>query len=719
VSRRLSIALFILGVLVLVPAVALFTNQGPFERTPPGAQALYWQEALGTAPQAGAAPQTRPPYARLLHPLASSELGAVHRARTLQSAVFLLLFAVAAFLLARPRIGPWAVVGGLATILLGPLAISAHNFNPGLPAAALLLAALVVLDRGRHWAAWAAAGALVAVAAWFSAWLAWSVALLVILRAVLTGTARERTLTAGSFLAAAAAASIVISLAAPPQPRIPTVSGVEVYRGHRGPASGVSPRRGDPDIRAWWTFADYGREASRVKSRRMAPPEAERYWLGKALQEMVRHPLAELRRSGVKLLAAYQGDPLPHDVGAAFLRDRSDSPMLGILVWAGRLLIPLGLWGLLWRRKRAGWVLGAAAFSGLVAFLLTFAAPPGRLVALVACGAGVGFWLQGMVRGPSRWKGVAGALAALAVWSALPPHGGVPGLGIQGDDYFYLGTVYDREQRGSAAIREYERALRLDPANPSPHLAIASMLARDNVNEEASRELEELRARYPDYGPVLFSLAYLYQAQERWGDAANVYGDLIRLEPWNPEHLNNLGTAYVQMGFYDQAVRAMKQALELDPGYRAATQNLAKLRASGILTTEDADAQTDPYPRTQRTILELIKSGNMAAAADTLEAAYATYGREKWELQFLDATMRLLDGEFERAVAIYRTLRERTPNNPILLVNLAAAYEKLDRLEDAKEAYETARRLQPTNERVRAGLAAVQARIDSLKNASR
>lgn len=718
-SRHLPILLFILGLLVLVPAVVLFTDQGPFERTPAGSQAVYWQDALAT--HADGAPgtppsQTQSPYVMLLAPLASGELGAVHRARMIQAAFFLVIFAAAAFVLGRRRIGSWAVAGGLATVLLGPLVISAHNFSPALPAAAVLLAALIVLDRRPHWAFWAAAGVLVGLAGRFFSLLAWSLALLLLFRAVTVGSPWQRIRTGGIFLAAAAVASFLTGLPSPSQPLFPTVPGIDVYRGHREGSSGVSPRRGDGDLQGWWSFADYAREASRVRVRALTPREADAYWRGKVPGEIARDPFAEARRSGTKLLATYQGDPLPHEVGASFLRDRSESRALDVLVWAGRLLIPIGLWGLIWRRKQAGWVLMVAALSGLAASMITFASPFGRLVTLVACGAGVGFWLQAMVRGPSRWKGAAGALIVLGLWGALPLHGGVPGLGIQGDDYFYLGTVYDREQRGSAAIREYERSIRLDPANPYPHLAIAAMLARDNVNEEALRQLEQLRTRYPDYPPVLFALVHLYQAQQQWLDAANVYGRLISIEPWNPEHWNNLGTIYVQVGFYDQAARALDSALRLDPDYQSAIENRALLRSWGIFGSGDAGpARENPFDRTQEAILELVKTEKYEAAADSLEAAYAAYGRDRVELQFLEGTLKLLSGDSEDAISVYESLRNRMPDSVTLLFNLAAAYQKLNRLEEAKATYEEARRLQPTNERVRRGLAEVEAALDSLK----
>jgi tetratricopeptide (TPR) repeat protein len=450
--------------------------------------------------------------------------------------------------------------------------------------------------------------------------------------------------------------------------------------------------------------------------RPLTPKEAGAFWLARTPAEMVRHPVSELRRTGTKVLATYAGDPLPHEAGASFLREVSDSRVLDILVWAGRILIPLGLWGLVWRRKQAGWVLAVAALSGLVASLITFATPFARLLTLVACGAGFGMWLGAMVRGPSRWRGAAGSVLALGLWGVLPLHGGVPGLGIQGDDYYFLGAVYDQEQRGSAAMREYERSIRMDPLNPFPQIAIASMLARDNVNEEAARQLEQYRALHPDYPPVLFALVHLYQSQQRWLDAANVYGELIRIEPWNPEHLNNLGTVYVQIGYYDQAMRALDSALELDPGYTSARDNRALLLSMGVTDPKGvASPRLDPVERAQEAVLSLMKQGNFPAARDSLEAAYARYGRGRLDLRFLEGTLKLVSGDSEGAVAAYEPIRDRMGKNVIFLFNLGAAYQNLGRLAEAKSAFEAAARIQPTNERVRRSLAEVDAALDSLQ----
>jgi tetratricopeptide (TPR) repeat protein len=385
-----------------------------------------------------------------------------------------------------------------------------------------------------------------------------------------------------------------------------------------------------------------------------------------------------------------------------------------VTVWLGRILIPLGLWGLLWNRRRAGWLLAAAALSGFVASLLTFASADHRLVTMTACVVGLGLWIQGMLRRSNRGRmvGVLGGLLAVALWGLWPVQGGTPGLGVTGDDSYFLGTVYDREQRGSAAMREYERSLRLDSTNPYPHMAIASMLARDNVNDEAIRQLEHLREQRPDFAPVLFSLVGLYQAQERWAEAAAVYGELIRLEPWNPEHWNNLGTMYVQIGFYDQAIRALQSALQIDPGYASARENLKFLQSWGF--APGAPEESDTLRVAQEEILALMRNGNYDAAEDSLSAAYERFGSDRLEFQFLEGTLRLLRGELEKAVQVLESVRSRSPRNVIMLFNLGTAYQRLGRLEKAKAVFEEAKRLQPTNRKVLNSLHAVEAALDSL-----
>lgn len=722
-KRALPLLVFLAaGAAVLLLLVAR-TDRGPFERTPLGSEAVAWTAAVQASRPAGTAVPLpagtlSPIYPELLKNLVSTDPEAVSRARRILALGLLPVFAALVLILVWRRAGPWpAVIAGVASLAAGPLVLSAGSLSPAVPAAAVLLLGLVILDLGRSRVlAWIAGGILIALAGRLDPVLSWVLFILllagILVRPGVQGKTRflRPAALAGGWLAALVlTASAMDSL-----PLFPRISGIEMARGNRPAASGVDPRRADADSLRWWGPVDYLREASRQENRRLTVPEAESWWAARVPAEAFSQPVRGIRRTGVKTLASLEGDPLPREVSAAFLRTWTEGWGLPVVLWAGRILIPLGLWGLLLAWKRTGWLLGAAALSGVGAAWLTYATPDTRILTVCAALAGLGLWVERMTHGSSRVRaaGLAGGVLAVGVLGLLPPAVGTPGLGISGEDHYQLGLVYEQEKRGSAAIREYERSLRLEPGNPYPHLAIARMLAADNVNQEAILELEQLRARDPGFVPGLLGLSRLYQAEQEWRKATTIYGDLVQAEPWNPEHWNNLGTMYVQLGLYDQAARALQEALRIAPNYETARGNLASLQARGLVAGTPAGA--DSVRIAQEQILNHIRMGQNDEAEAALEEAYGKFGKDKPEFRFVEGTLRLVTGESERAVRIFEDLRESMGDNVILLNNLAAAYRQTGNRQKAIEVYEEALRLAPANERVRVSLQELRAEQDSI-----
>jgi Tfp pilus assembly protein PilF len=700
----------LLGLALLVPLVLLSVDRGPFERTAVGREAPRWEVALDGA----AEPGNGDAYEALLALSASDELGALSHARRRQGAILLPLFALLVFLLALPHAGRWAATGaGLLAVVMAPVALGATAIVPAMPATLLILAGIVILDRRRSVPGWCAAGVLVGLGTTGQPTLGWAVFLLL---AALAWIRPGRTRRTWAFLVLTLAwvgGGLVGSLAT--ESVFPQVPGVEAYRGHRTVASGVSPRRGDSDEGRWWSYADFRRGAFRAAGGPVDPDVVQLHWWKRALQEGALHPLAELRRAGLHLLTSFQADPLPREVSVSYLLQRTERGGLQALLWVTRLLLPLGLIGLWIGRRWVSAPLLVAAGSGLAAATLTYADPDTRLLTLAGLLVGIGVFARAMAAGPTRrrWVGAALVLPAILIWGIWPARGGVPGMQVQGDDAYFLGTLYDVEKRGSVAQREYDRALRMDPENPYPRLALAVMLARDQLHEQASLELENLVAQHPRFLAGWLLLARTYEMQQRWPEGAAAYESLLQLEPWNPEFLNNYGTLLIQMGLYEQAVAALEAALVADPDYTLARENLEQLRARGLAPPAGADL--DPFQAAQEGVLSRLREGNAAAAEDSLLAAYERFGRVS-QLEYLEGLLRLAQGRGEEAVAMFLPLQEEMQGDVLFLNNLGSAYALTGNEEQAREIWESALRLQPDNYRIRQNLLRLNA-ADSLDTA--
>jgi tetratricopeptide (TPR) repeat protein len=718
-KRFLPWLILVVGLAAATTFVAQSVDRGPFQRAVSGAELGPWTAALrlqeGSLPESALESLPSPLYPRLLVPLASEEIGTVRRARSLLTVIQLPLLGLLVALLARRRAGSIpAVAAGLGAMLCAPFALHAGALSPALPAALLGLLALFVVDgRESGGAPWLVGGLLAGGVGWFEPALGWALLPLLAGAAVLRREAPRRGLAALLLVVGWAVGAGGVGFLT--GGGIPSVSGPEAYRGHAAEAPGVSPRRGGTGDLRWWTGPDFVRDAQRRADRRLTLGEADGFWRKEASRAPLRDPAATLRRGGIKLLASYQADPLAKDVGAAFLRDRADRSGLTVTTWIARFLIPLGLAGLVIARRRVGAVIIAGALSPLLAAILSYAQPETRLLGL-ACVAASGailaaeFWSR---PGGFRLRALIAAVAAVAIFGWLVPLQVTPGRGITGEDLFQLGSLYDRELRGSAALREYERALRLEPDNPSPRFAIAGMLARDNVLDEAIRELETLRSEHPDFYPGLVALSRLYQQMQRYPEAASVYGDIIRLDPYNPEPRNNLGTLYVTIGYYDQAVRALESALAVDPDYTTARTNLEMLRDQG-LTGGSARMTAETVDQAQEVLIGFIRGGRFAEADSVLAGFYDRFGTERAGLRYAEGILRISEGDPVRAAALFESVRDSLGGNILFLNNLAAAYARSGRLCEALAVWADVLTRQPNNERVRRSMTAAQAEADSL-----
>ena len=729
-KRILPLAVLFLGLTFGLIMIALPLDRGPFGGGVQSTEARFWDSAnrihkngLGAWKQDGT---NAPLYSLALSPVIKPGLSSTRDARRTLLWVTLPLFAVLVTALAWRSFPGWpAALAGVATVFVAPVLIDAGTFTPAVPAAALALLVLYVVSFRGGTVLWVLAGVLLALVIRFLPLLGWILAFLLLIGLLLHREPGTRWRGAGfalAFLVTTAGLGATGRMGA----ALPSTLGVDVYRGHRVPASGVHPRRGDRDDRRWWAPLDYLRESSRLANRRQSTAEVSLYWTERALLESVTHPLQELRRDGIKLLATFQGDPTPRAVSAAFLIDRAENPWpLRIAIWMGRVLVPLGLVGLvagLWVVLRSGGegrrgllMLVLGALAGWLAGSVTFVDADYRLLTVLCCLGGLAplFALLFGARALNRRFWSAAALGAVLVFGFLPAWGTVPGLGILGADYLELGALYDREGRGSAAMREYERTTHLDPTDPYPHLGLAGMLARDNVLDQATAELEHLRENHPDFVPGLNGLASLYQGQKRWTEAAAVYAQLSRLEPWNPEHLNDLGTMYVQLGLYDQATRALEAALTLDPSYKLASDNLESLRVQGL--APGAPAGADSLRIAQEAILARMRSGDYSGARTDLNAAYARYGHDRSELQFIEGTLYLVTGDPAHAIPLLEFSAKHMPSSVPVLANLGTAYAEAGRFADAERVFNDALRLQPSNFQVQKSLAGVRASADSLR----
>ena len=154
--------------------------------------------------------------------------------------------------------------------------------------------------------------------------------------------------------------------------------------------------------------------------------------------------------------------------------------------------------------------------------------------------------------------------------------------------------------RSGQSVRDFEQAVALN-RNP----ALAKQF--DEALQDSRRFAEmSLQIRGPD-----FTLDQLIEQEEyfqhgitlmitnRWEEAGEAFQHSIDMRDCLPQPWGNLGISFMMQKRYDEAERALKRALEIDPTYALAKENLAaipQIRRSG---PPDIIEITDPFRGTK------------------------------------------------------------------------------------------------------------------------
>ncbi|WP_116138679.1 NfrA family protein [Trinickia diaoshuihuensis] len=112
------------------------------------------------------------------------------------------------------------------------------------------------------------------------------------------------------------------------------------------------------------------------------------------------------------------------------------------------------------------------------------------------------------------------------------------------------------------------RALKAQPSNLQLGLLLLDVYVREGKIEEADRQAQALRARYPDDGAVLAQHGFLQQKQQRYDEAAADFSAALERGTWDDAQQRNLRLAWADSALAahepEQAEKALKP-LEGDP----------------------------------------------------------------------------------------------------------------------------------------------------------
>ncbi len=238
------------------------------------------------------------------------------------------------------------------------------------------------------------------------------------------------------------------------------------------------------------------------------------------------------------------------------------------------------------------------------------------------------------------------------------------------------------EQNAAKARHAATTALRLAPALPEAHLAMAAVkLDIDYDLDAAQRELDETERLRPNDAEVPATRALLELARGHWDDAlARLIARAAESDPRNADRIYRLGTVLTYIGRFAAAEQLYERARAISP----ASRHIRRLAQNYLAWTGDtarASAIFDSAPGDSQ-VFQLDRARLRAAHGD-LTAALAEFERVVTDNATGDPTALWLRGSAAYSAARLELRRNHaTRAKELLAIALSAARERGDELPD-------------------------------------
>ena len=140
------------------------------------------------------------------------------------------------------------------------------------------------------------------------------------------------------------------------------------------------------------------------------------------------------------------------------------------------------------------------------------------------------------------------------------------------------------------AEADYLKILERDQNNGLALANLATIELQEDKFAAAEKHIKAALVQSPEDAYNLSTLGYLYFRLQKYDEALDALSHAVKVDPNNPETQNYLGVTLSHKGLRMQAETALRKALQLDPNYAPAHNNIALI----YLT------QTPPLPQLAR-----------------------------------------------------------------------------------------------------------------------
>jgi len=157
------------------------------------------------------------------------------------------------------------------------------------------------------------------------------------------------------------------------------------------------------------------------------------------------------------------------------------------------------------------------------------------------------------------------------------------------DLHFFLGLVLEYQGEAAKALKEFQRALDLNPRPldiASVHTHIGVCLKDMGEYRGAIEALEQAREFDPNLKEIYNVLGFCYFKLKKHEQSIEQFEKALEIDPGSAIDYANIGSNLREMGHKKEAIRLYRIALEMDPTIEFARESLARLEGQLGITSE-------------------------------------------------------------------------------------------------------------------------------------
>lgn len=248
-----------------------------------------------------------------------------------------------------------------------------------------------------------------------------------------------------------------------------------------------------------------------------------------------------------------------------------------------------------------------------------------------------------------------------------------------------------KENAAKDAVRYATKAVEIDSTNPEAQINYAKVIAQTNGVDAGIMYIQELIKRFSYTMSYRVALAEIYQTEDRFNHAMNVYSKVIEFEPRNKKAFLGLGDCQKATGLTNRALKSYFSAAVIDPSDGEALFRAGQLYLE-MSKFEDAIQQfqrvqriNENYPRTSYYI------GKAAFASGDFNLAMESAKLEKKknpnlaDSYILSAEVFYAKKQYNECANEYATAMKLRPQGADIYVKSAQCYRQAGSLDVAED----------------------------------